>query len=152
MPRKNKTTITLKMNDAGTEWTSVADELPSLQVHHLLPSVCIISLSEALREHYGNPELEITYSVSIHPKHRKMLDELRANEELLAKTREAVERGYRDIAKALTIVRLKQDDIAEILGTSQSQVNKFIKQSATGTGSVRAGLSSGDTTTGRKRS
>lgn len=151
MPRKNKTTITLKMNDAENEWTAVADDQPSLQVHHLLPSVCILSLSEALREHYGNPDLEIEYSVEIGPSHQKMLDELRANEELLATTRAAVERGYRDVAKALTMVRLKQDDIAEILGVSQSQVNKFIKASATGTGSLRGGGTTGEGTTARKR-
>ena len=135
MARKKNTTITLTMNASETEWTAVADEVPGLEVHHLMPSVCINTLSNALREHYGSPELELEYSVTISPRHQKMLDDLRADESAYAELGAAVERGYQELAKALTQARLKQHDIADVLGVSQSHVNKLIKISATGTGS-----------------
>lgn len=53
------------MNAAENEWTAVADEVSDLAVHHLLPSVFVNTLSDALREDYGNPDPEIAYSVTI---------------------------------------------------------------------------------------
>lgn len=152
MARKKNTTITLRMNAAESEWTAVADEVPDLEVHHLLPSVCVNTLSDALREHYGNPDLEIKYSVTLSPRHEKMLEELKKKDRDLAELEADVDRRYREIAKALTQVRLKQHDIADVLGVSQSHVNKLIKMSATGTGSIKvSGTAGGEGSAGRRR-
>lgn len=134
MPRKQSTTITLRMSASEGEWTAIADEVPGLEVNHLLPSVCVNTLAETLREHYGNSELHIEYAVTISPRFQKMLDELRANERAHAALSAAIEQGYQEIAQGLTQARLKQYDIAEVLGVSQSHVNRLIKSSATGTG------------------
>jgi len=140
------------MNAAESEWTAVADEVPDLQVHHLLPSVCVNTLSGALRERYGNPELAIEYSVTLSPKHQKMLEELKKKDSDLAGLEADVDRRYRELAKALTQVRLKQHDIADVLGVSQSHVNKLIKMSATGTGSIKgSGTVGGEGSAGRRR-
>ena len=137
MSRAKKLNVVVTSDEQEREWIATSVDGPRVAERHPNPTTAVGNLGRLLRQKLGD-EVELQYELKLPPSLQADLDDLTQDErDLQALTEKVKAKRYRFASRCLDR-RIKQQDIGELMGLSQSYINTVIRTkdlvTMTGTG------------------